>query len=265
MLRRRIFTMMFATKLVEKLRNFAEILLLPGGLRLKLRHKNFHWRDYRLCLRLKAIGVDPRCIFDVGANEGQFAIGALATFPQARIISYEPGGHAFARLKNAMAGNSAVKLVNKAMGSEEGKAMLHVTNADQSSSLLELGSEHRCAYPEIKEIRQEAVCITTFEREFFRVSPPEPILLKIDTQGFEMQVLRGTGQVLERIRWIVFEAATQPMYYNEVVFDELAAWLRARGFLFRGPLELHVNPAGKPCQFDVLFERHVEAPGASPT
>lgn len=246
---------MIGTKFIEKLRNLAEILLLPGGLRLKLRHQNFHWRDYRLNLRLKASGVAPACIFDVGANEGQFAIGALAAFPGARIISYEPGIGAFTRLRQSLASHPGVELINKAVGSDTGEAVLHVTNADQSSSLLELGRGHLETYPEIKETGQETVVVTTIEEELGRIAPNGPILLKIDTQGFEMQVLRGAGSALESIQWIVLETATQPMYRGEVVFGEIETWLRERGFVFLGPVELHVNPAGKPGQFDALFER----------
>ena len=247
---------MIGAQFIKKLRNLTEILLLPGGLRLKLRHRNFYWKDYRLNLRLKASGVAPACIFDVGANEGQFAIGALAAFPGARIISYEPGVGSFARLTQSLANHSGVELINKAVGSNVGGAVLHVTNVDQASSLLELGRGHLEAYPEIRETGRESVIVTTIEEEFRRITPIGPILLKIDTQGYEMHVLRGAGHALESIRWIVLETASQPMYQGEVVFDEIAAWLRERGFAFCGPVELHVNSAGRPLQFDALFERH---------
>lgn len=248
-------TLGIGIRLIEKIRNLAEILLLPGGMKLKLIHRSFHWRDYRFCLRLKASGVAPHTIFDVGANTGQFAIGAMAAFPEAQIISYEPGSRAFGQLQHTFANDSRVKLINKAVGDITGETMLHVTNADQSSSLLELGDGHLKAYPEIKESGQEPVQVITLENEIRHISPQKPILLKIDTQGFEMQVLRGAGEVLEYIQWIVFETTTQPMYQGEATFDEILPWLQERGFVFQGPIELHVNPSGKPCQFDALFEK----------
>ena len=251
---------MCARILFEKLHNLSAILLLPGGLRLKIRHGNFHWRDYRMCLRLRASGVDPRCIFDIGANEGQFAIGASAAFPEARIFSYEPGSAAFARLTAALGTNPNVELTQEAVGREEGEASLHVTTADQSSSLLELHRNHLEAYPEVRALRKETVQVTTLENEFRRISHEEPILLKIDTQGFEFQVLQGAGEAIQRIRWIIFETATRPMYQDEVLFDDVSAWLKQRGFVFRGPVELHVDTAGRPCQFDALFERVGERP-----
>jgi FkbM family methyltransferase len=238
----------------EKLRNLSEIALLPGGVRLKMRHRNFHWRDYRVCLRLKCLGVEPNAIFDIGANEGQFAIGALTAFPRAIIYCYEPGKHAFERLSAAFYGNPSVHLISKAVGQEEGQATLRVTSADQSSSILELHKNHIEAYPEVRELRQETVAVTTLDKEFERVGLTPSTLLKIDTQGFEFEVLKGAREVLSGVRWILFETATRPMYQGEVLFSDISSWLEQRGFSFVAPIELHVNSEGRLCQFDVLFE-----------
>jgi FkbM family methyltransferase len=244
---------------IEKLSNLTEIILLPSGLKLKLKHKNFHWREYRMCLRIRSCGVHPKCIFDVGANEGNFAIAAREVFPKARLILYEPGNSAFARLQKALGEMSRIELYNKALGSELGEANLRVTNADQSSSLLELGRAHLEAFPEIFEVKQETVSVTTFEREFQRIFPESPILLKIDTQGFEMQVLQGAGLSLGLVDWIVLEASSQPMYKGEVIFLEIAKWLEERGFQFIGPIELNFDSTRRPCQFDALFTRAINS------
>lgn len=240
---------------VEKLRNLCEILLLPRGLRLKFAHPNFHWRDYRMCLRLRAAGVDPVSIYDVGANEGQFAIGALEAFPSAVIHSYEPGREAFQRLKRGFVGNPRMRLANLALGESAGMAELRVTNTDQSSSLLRLHQHHIEAYPHVREIRTEEVRVSTLADEFRALAPARPVLLKIDTQGFELEVLRGSEAVLDRIDWIVLETSTVPMYSGEAVFAEVAAWLTGRGFSFRTPVEIHLTTGERPCQFDALFVR----------
>jgi len=245
---------MIGKRFIKKLRNLAEIALLPKGLQLKLQHQSFDWQSYRLSLRIKALGVAPAFILDVGANEGQFAIGASTTFPKAQIISYEPGTNAFARLKQTLKNYPNIKLLNKALGSDPGHAVLHVTNADQSSSLLELGRGHLLAYPEIREVAQETVEVTTIQKELKHMMPPEPILLKIDTQGFEMQVLHGASHALKSLRWILLETTTQPMYRGEFVFNQIASWLQEREFAFLGPVDLHISPTEKPGQFDALFE-----------
>lgn len=240
-------------KFVEKLRNLCEILLLPGGGGLKLRYPNFHWRDYRMCLRLKAAGVDPATVIDVGANEGQFAIGALNAFPEAKIYSFEPGSRAFARLERNLATISRVALFRIALGARKESARLNLASSDQSSSLLRMHRHHRDAYPEVEEIGIEPVEVTTIASAFGKDPPEPPVLLKIDTQGFEMQVLEGAGPALSGIRWILCETSTIPMYEGETLFGQLSAWLSARGFEFVAPIEIHFDRNGSPCQFDALF------------
>jgi len=242
----------------EKLRNLSEIMLLPQGLRLKIRHRNFHWRDYRLCLRLKSMGIEPQSIFDIGANEGQFAIGASSVFPQAKIYSYEPGSAAFERLRKAFSGMARVDLNKVAVGKEVGEATLHVATSDQSSSLLTLHRNHLEAYPTIHEVAKEVVAVTTLAKELGRKQPLNPILLKIDTQGFEFQVLQGARETLQCVQWIVIETSTRPMYHGEVLFGDISAWLEERGFAFIGPVELHVDCRGMPGQFDAVFTRNKE-------
>lgn len=205
-------------------------------------------------MRLLESGVVPKTVLDVGANEGQFAIGALATFPKATIHCFEPGGNARERLTAEMQENNRVQIHGVALGQENGEAVLHVTSQDQSSSILSLHANHLDAYPDVTETRTENIRISTLSTEWGRLNPTSPVLLKIDTQGFEMKVLIGAEAVLSKIRWIVLETCTRPMYQGEKLFSEITAWLGERGFEFRGPVEIHFTPKGKMCQFDALFE-----------
>lgn len=201
------------------------------------------------------MGIYPQSIFDIGANEGQFAIGATSVFPNAKIYSYEPGSAAFGRLKEAFGSMPRVELNKIAVGKEVGEATLHLATSDQSSSLLLFHSNHLEAYPAIREISKEVVPVSTLEKELRSKLPLEPILLKIDTQGFEFQVLEGAREELQNVKWIVFETTTRPMYQGEMLFSDIASWLQERGFTFAGPVELHVDTIGRPCQFDALFIR----------
>jgi FkbM family methyltransferase len=244
------------SKIIEKIRNLCEILLLPGGIGLKWRYSNFHWRDYRMCLRLKSSGVKPRTIIDAGANEGQFAIGATRAFPDAKIHCFEPGTAAFERLKSNLGGQANITFHKKALGAENGVAQLHLTNNDQSSSLLCLHNNHKSAYPAIKEIGIENVQIIKLDAEFDKIANAKPVLLKIDTQGFELEVLKGTESSLDSIDWIILETATKPMYEGEAEFDKIYKWLEKKNFALAAPFEIHFSTHGNPCQFDALFSRN---------
>ncbi|PTX97145.1 hypothetical protein DB345_08195 [Spartobacteria bacterium LR76] len=241
--------------LLHKVANLCEILLLPGGLAQKIKHRDFHWKDYRMCLRLRGSGVKPSTIFDIGANRGQFAIGATGLFPEADVHCFEPGSVAFSKLKAEFQDNPRVKVHKIALGRSPGVTTLRVTSQDQSSSILPLHENHRVAYPEIVESRSEEVEVSTLTKEWEKLQPASPVLLKIDTQGFEMAVLEGAEDVLQKIQWVILETCTRPMYEGEALFGEINEWLSRRGFFFRGPVEIHFSGENQLCQFDALFER----------
>jgi FkbM family methyltransferase len=245
-------------KLGRKLSNLGEILQLPGGWGWKRKIHNFHWKDYRMCLRLRQSGISPSTIIDVGGNEGQFTLGARLSFPEAEIHVYEPGKEAFGRMEKLLSTHgleAGIHLHRKALGDREGKATLRVTNHDQSSSMLALHANHLAAFPEVKEDRTEEVTMGTLEKEIEKMAPKGPILLKIDTQGFEMSVLKGAGAALSKVSWVLLETATRPMYEDEVLFPTIMDWMAKQGLTFVGPVEVNCPAHTGPVQFDALFAR----------
>ena len=243
------------SKLLCKISNLCEIATLPNGLQLKLHHRNFHWRDLRMCTRLKAAGVDPVTIFDVGANIGQFALGCSIVFPAAIIYSFEPVMAAYERLSHLAKLYPSIQPRHKALGAHQGKAKIRVTSSTQSSSFLPLHTNHILAYPDVKEERTEEVVVSTLTEEITDLRAPQPALLKLDTQGFESQVLRGAGENLRYFDWILLETSTKPMYQGEVLFAQICEILETKGFRFETPVEIQFTPEGSPAQFDALFTR----------
>jgi FkbM family methyltransferase len=208
-----------------------------------------------MSLRLKAAGVSPRTIIDAGANEGQFAIGANKAFPYAKIHCFEPGSAAFNRLKFNLSGIANITFHKKALGADNKTTKLHLTNNDQSSSLLCLHNNHKSAYPSIEEIGVENVEMVMLSQEFNDLAGSQPVLLKIDTQGYEMEVLKGAEKMLDSVDWILLETATKQMYAGESEFKNIHQWLEDRKFGFLAPIEIHFSASGSPCQFDALFVR----------
>src|SRR5262249_5778065 len=83
---------------------------------------------------------------------------------------------------------------------------------------------------------------------------PGPDLIKLDVQGFELEVLRGGTRTLKRARWVLSEVSFRPFYEGQVLFSELAAFLATHGF--ETYAFGHSVRAGVPLlQLDVLFRR----------
>jgi FkbM family methyltransferase len=234
----------------------AEILGMPSGLKLKLREPAFDTGPFRVCTRLRASGIDPATVFDVGANRGQFALAARTIFPRATVHSYEPTSEAFAKLKELTRRQPGISAHQAALGARAGTQTMELASNSESSSFLPQHANHQTAYPEITSPGRETVPLRTLEAELGRLSPAGPLLLKLDVQGYEAEVLTGAGEALSRFRWIVLETSTQPLYQGQVLFEELVEKLKASGFHFASPVDIHfAASSGGLVQFDALFDR----------
>jgi hypothetical protein len=81
-------------------------------------------------------------------------------------------------------------------------------------------------------------------------------MLKIDTQGFEKNVLLGGTEMLKRVRLIIVETSFGELYKDQPRFPEIYRMLQERGFEYRGSWDQFHNPKdGAPIQQDGIFLR----------
>jgi len=147
---------------------------------------------------------NPKLILDVGANEGQFAQLCLR-LTSAEVISFEPHPVTYQKLQKNIQ-NSRWRGFEMGLGSENGELELfdHAGQAGSQHASFQQGvftEVHQTAY----EVRKVAVkTLDSLLTEFGN----KPIdLLKIDVEGFELEVLKGARQLLadKRIRMVLFE------------------------------------------------------------
>lgn len=193
----------------------------------------------------------PATVLDVGASSGQFAVFAAARWPRARIVSFEPIPAAQARYAAAMRGRAVLHPV--AVGAAPGRATLHVAAADDSSSLLPITERQIASYPGTQEQHTLEVDVVTLDDHLDR-DLPAPWLLKIDVQGFELEVLRGATATLERVGQIYVECSFVELYGAQALADEVIAFLFERGFRLAGVHNVDYH-GGHAVQADLLFSR----------
>ena len=169
-----------------------------------------------------------RLVIDVGANRGQWVKRLRKVNYRGKVISFEPS-HAFQDLMSNASEDSLWEVRNIALGNFDGKRDLHISsNSQLSSSLLppDQITNHR---PDISFGISELVSVSTLDRQLKQNK--EAFYLKIDTQGSEMDVLRGGENVLNQCIAIEFESAIQPMYAGETLHYGIASWLLSKGFV----------------------------------
>jgi hypothetical protein len=84
---------------------------------------------------------------------------------------------------------------------------------------------------------------------------PHPVMLKIDVQGFELNVLKGAERSLTDIDHLYIELSFAPLYVGQPLASEVVAWLAQRGFVLAGIYHVEPDQAGRSIQADVHFQR----------
>jgi FkbM family methyltransferase len=172
------------------------------------------------------------CVLDVGANVGQYAAMLRERGFAGRIVSFEPLADAHAALGKRAAADGRWQIAPRlAIGDRDGEVELEVSAESDMSSILSQSDLLRQISPSSAVLRRERVPMARLEtaaRPY--LEPGDRIFLKIDTQGFEPQVLAGAGSLLARLCGLQLEMSLVPCYQGEVGFRAMLDRLAAAGF-----------------------------------
>ncbi|MCW2950711.1 MAG: Methyltransferase, FkbM family [Thermoleophilia bacterium] len=206
----------------------------------------------RLVHTLHAHRVDT--VLDIGANVGQYATLIRSAGYRGRIISCEPLSGAYGKLSTRAARDDGWTALNTAVGDRAGRALINVSENSFSSSIRPMTTAHLDTAPASRYLTTEEVPVTTVRSlvESYSVDPAR-CLLKIDTQGFEGEVLRGAGDLLGRIAAVQLELSFVELYEDQLLFDDLVLRMSSDGYRIQ-QLEPGISDrAGRLLQVDGLF------------
>ena len=198
-------------------------------------------------------------ILDVGANVGQFARDVRRHEFKERIYSYEPIHASYDKLVNNFKKDANWKGFNLALGMSKGAMEINLSgNSGLSTSFLEMKQEHLSSFPNSRYIGRQIVQISTISDQIEELGiDPGLVGLKIDVQGFEMEVLKGAGSLLGKIPIIMFEASLRELYEGEPKLRDMLTFLSTQGHevtdIFRGISNAH----GDLLQVDIITKCQV--------
>ncbi len=202
------------------------------------------WRDETDFLGRLLRDLDVDAVLDVGANQGQYARRLRVLGYQGPIVSFEPGRQAYKLLRRRVEGDPRWEAVNVAVGRHTGTLDLNVSANSVSSSMLRLTDVHVDAAPESVATTVESVPVVTLDQA---VTQFERIWLKVDTQGYELEVLAGAKEVLRRTRALQIELSLAPLYAGQASPVDVLRLTQDEGFQiidlipgFRSPTSGHL-------------------------
>ena len=200
---------------------------------------------------LSAFAVD--CLFDVGANRGQYAtmLRKDAGY-QGLILSFEPNPDIFAILSRQAASDRNWHVFNMALSDFDGTASFNIMAADQFSSLKKPSDAQDAIFADrnkvTKTVQMQCRRIDTLLPELVAQHDFARAFLKMDTQGHDLSVCEGAGAVLSSMLGIQTELGVRPIYEGGTGYRAMIDWLEARAFV---PSAFFANNKG---HFPLLVE-----------
>jgi FkbM family methyltransferase len=195
-----------------------------------------------------------KTIIDIGANRGQFSLVARRCFKDAQIIAFEPLPRPFKVLQNIFAHDRRVTLYQMAVGSASSSQQIHISQRDDSSSLLPITELQNKVFPGTKEKAIIDIDVKPLDSMLQKNSVRHPALLKIDVQGYELEVLKGCKGILSLLTYVYVECSYQELYQGQPLANEIISFMNQRGFDLKGVYNTSYDALGRAIQSDIFFE-----------
>jgi FkbM family methyltransferase len=184
-------------------------------------------RDLRLVLGPRTGQV---CL-DVGANRGGFVDLLCRLLPAPEIHAFEPAPGPFGQLQQRHGVNPAIHLTAAGVGDAPGELTLQIFDNETLNSFLPLAPGARETFGGPRPLREQTVPVVTLDDYAARHQLKEISLLKIDTQGYELHVLRGAAALLraDRIGAVLLELNFMALYQGQAAAPEIIRLLQDHG------------------------------------
>lgn len=204
------------------------------------------------------------CVIDVGANVGQYR-----DFLRERvgyrgwIVSFEPVVEHVEQMRARAGRDAKWRIVPGALGAAPGVARFNVMRSSVFSSFLAPDHAHTAAFVGQNEVSR---VVEVEMRTLDDVLPPllaemgaRAPYLKLDTQGYDIEVARGASRSLASVVALQTEASVTPIYAGMPGYRDSIDYFAARGFRLGGIFAVHPDAVLELLEFDCHMVKHVDA------
>jgi FkbM family methyltransferase len=210
-------------------------------------------------LKAKRIG----CVFDVGANTGQYGRFLRQLGYSGHILSFEPVPNTFGMLEAAAAGDPKWRCFPLALGERAERRTINVYRSGNFTSFLAASDYARGVWPEdVEKSHEETVDVARLDavyRGLVEGDLPgldgEACMLKMDTQGFDESVFAGASGILDRVAAIQSEISVIGIYDNMPDGLDTLRLFRDHGFYISGMFPVTRDESLAAIELDCLLVR----------
>lgn len=180
---------------------------------------------------LRRLEID--CVLDVGANRGQFAQSLRTIGYGGDIHSFEPIPGDFATLSTAAAGDSKWQVHNFALGRTAGTSEFNLVDGGSENTVFSsfLTPDHVMIPDKVTRIPVEVRTLDAVMKDTPELADPSRrLFLKLDTQGFDIEVCEGGKETMGRIRGLQSEISVKQIYAGQPDYLEALRYYHDLGF-----------------------------------
>lgn len=163
-------------------------------------------------------------VMDIGANDGRYVSEIREAGWHGPIASFEPQPAAYQRLEQTLADDPQWKGYQIGLGSEDATLTMNVHEMDVLSSFLE--KHETLENSKTIDLPVKRADMILDEVLAGRKRP----FVKMDTQGFEMEIIKGFGDRTKDVIGWQLEMCIQPLYQNQPTIEQVIAMMRDLGF-----------------------------------
>jgi FkbM family methyltransferase len=185
-------------------------------------------------LRVLLKRLRPDCVIDVGGNTGQFGRLLRGLGYRGWIVSFEPVRQSFDRLENFTSGDPRWRVHRLAIGSIPETRRMNVSAMSEFSSFrtpTTFSLERFRGESEVQHVEDvRVVRLDDCEAECLQGIPSSRLFLKVDTQGWDLEVLRGAAHLIDRCEVLQVELSLIPVYRGVPMYVETLGYVSRLGF-----------------------------------
>lgn len=200
---------------------------------------------------IQSRSIDVKVVLDIGAASGETCKKFAESFPYAKVYAFEPIKSTFQKLVDNTKAITSISAFNLGLGSKQATVSINITGRVTSSSILATNENEFFTEPEpFRIVSTEEIFIDTLDQRMNGEAAVQ--LIKMDVQGYELEVLKGGVETLKRTSFVLLELQNHQIYQGAPQYFEIDTFLRENGFeLFDMIPSIRVNMQIK--EFDAIY------------
>ncbi|MBI4139479.1 FkbM family methyltransferase [Candidatus Woesearchaeota archaeon] len=221
--------------------------LYKFGFRISRLNRSLEYDNMIIAIhQLKEKGFRPKTIIDIGAGRGRWTKAVLPIFPRTKYLCIDPLDENKSRLSKIAQQYGNIICAQTLLGQRK-KTVIFYQHGNQSSIF----------YDSIHKGTPTKMTLTTLDNIIKQKGITNPDFIKLDVQGYELEVLKGATKTLSKAQFVLLEVSYSPWMKGMPIFHDVVAFMKQQNYRIYHIVSMSVRVRDSmPIASDVLFVKN---------